>query len=854
MANLSVRWCCSRSPLCKSGTRTRRAAASIGHHDEGRLQIARTAHQCPGAEGDADDLTYRSRRNGAKEQSGSVTKGSALKRTYQLPTVVAVLGIWSLLQFQAPGTHAADALTQHYDNARLGAVLDETILTTATVNTTNFGKLWTLYADGQVVAQPLYVSALQVNTAGNPDTPLVQGTFNAIIVATMHNTVYVYDADKANPGANGRTVPLWAKWLGRPRPGGKDIDMWSTNDPEWGIVGTPVVSPDKRTLFVAAWHGDGPGGFRYMLHALDVQKGTDRLPPVVVGVAQNDPSNPCVAQNQFNPCHQKQRTALLLDGGVLYVAFGGDGNRGAIFAYDAATLTRRAFWSSTPTGQHGGIWQSGQGLSADAQGNIYLITGNGTFDANTGGQNFGNSFVKMKLEGSQLLVKDFFTPCNVGFLNSLDLDLGSGGPVLLPVAPPRIIGGGKQGILYVLARDNMGKHAAASTGPDCDNANIIQQVNAFPAVTHNGQQHYGNIHGSPVYWNGPDVARVYAWGENSRLKAFVFGQGRLQTANVKTSTFEPPPGMPGGMLALSANGRKANTGIVWAVVPLDGDANQQRGVKGIVLALDAQNVSRTLWTSEQVAQRDRLGLFAKFNPPVVAAGKVFVATYGDDEPRQTYGPPNSRPTRFPNYSVAVYGLLGPVPAPAVVVNQNRDDVTVVRASTSPVALDTAQCTPVDAGSVDCTEALAQSTGGAPALHRVVVGAGQSLAGCALLRVTTASKDTGLANASGVGFWSAQGAAGNIAPENSGRFVPKAAMKAVGTATLRNGAASTLHEFVGLSNCPLGNGTSFERLFKPYMQFEGAADGRIFRNWDLAENYRISAAITQFDRSAEVLRP
>ena len=138
-------------------------------------------------------------------------------------------------------------------------------------------------------------------------------------------------------------------------------------------------------------------------------------------------------------------------------------------------------------------------------------------------------------------------------------------------------------------------------------------MNAFPVQVHNGQTHYGNIHGSPVFWNGPDTARVYAWGENSPLKAYKFGQGQLREVNTpRTSAFRPPLGMPGGMLAVSANGRQAGSGIVWGVVPLDGDANQQRGVKGIVVALDAQDVNRTLWTSELVPQRDRLGLFAKF--------------------------------------------------------------------------------------------------------------------------------------------------------------------------------------------------------------------------------------------------
>lgn len=747
----------------------------------------------------------------------------------------------------------ADSLTQHYNNARTGAVLDETKLNTSTVNSGRFGKLWTLYADGQVVAQPLYVSGLAVNTAGNGETPLVQGTFNAVIVATMHNTVFVYDADRERRGPDGRTVPLWAKWLGPPRAGGKDIDMWSTNDPEWGIVATPVVSPDKRTLFVVAWHSDGPQGLRYMLHALDLQKGVDRLPAVTIGASANSTPNPCVAQNTYNPCVQKQRSALLLAGGVLYVGFGGDGNRGALFAFDAATLTERAFWTSTPTGTDGGIWQSGQGPAADAQGNVYLMTGNGTFDANTNGSNYGNSVVKLKLTGATLAVKDYFTPCNFAFLNSRDLDLGSGGPVLLPVTPPRIIGGGKEGVLYVLAADNLGKHAAPGAAPDCQNANIVQQVRAFGVTVHaDGQEHHGNIHGSPVFWNAADGARIYAWGENNRLKAYRFSQGRLQdVANPKMSAFQPPQGMPGGMLALSANGGTAGSGILWAVVPLDGDANQQRGVNGIVLAFDAQDVSRTLWTSEQNSQRDRLGLFAKFNPPVIAAGKVFVPTYGDTEPRRTYGG-NSRPTVFPKYYVAVYGLLPAAVAPAV-VDQARDDVTVLRAATSPLNLNTTQCTAIDDTSVDCTAALVQATGGAPAFHRVVLATGQDVAGCAVVRVTTASKDTGLAAASGIGFWSSQAADGNLAAEDSGRFVPSAALRAVGSATLRNGAAATLHEFVGVTNCPLGGGSAMARLFKPYMQFEGTPDGRTFRNWDLADNYRISRIITTFDRSAEVLR-
>jgi hypothetical protein len=761
-----------------------------------------------------------------------------------LSALTCFLGLWHGF------AKAGDVLTQHNDKLRTGAVLDETILSPKTLRNGTFGKLWRLYADGQVVAQPLYIAKLAIDTVANPGIPPVKGTFNTVIVATMHNTVYAYDADNERRGQDGRTVPLWARWLGPPRPGGKDIDMWSTNDPEWGILSTPVVSDDRKTLYVVAWHDDGPQGIRYKLHALDMASGAERK-SVVIGVSSTDPSQPCKRQSAFNPCTQKQRAALLLDRGILYIGLGGDGSRGALFAFDAASLTRRAFWSATPTGADGGIWQSGQGPAADGDGNVYLMTANGTFDADRGGKNYGDSFVKLRLEGQDLLVKDYFTPCNQDHLRATDLDLGSSGPVLISGNPSLIIGGGKEGILYVLSQGNLGQYLRDPKAPDCQSSNALQQVTAFPPVIHDGQTHYGNIHGSPVYWKGPDAERIYAWGENSKLKAFRLENGRLDGGAPKESTFQPPLGMPGGMVSLTADGSKAATGIVWAVVPLDGDANRQRGVQGIVLALDAEDVSQTLWTSERVAGRDRLGLFAKFVPPTAAGGKLFVATYGDNEPLRTYA--GDRPGQFAaNYYVTVYGMDAAPPPHREVVNQNSEDVAVVRAATGPLTLDTKTCKQIDADSLDCTDALSQKVG-RPSLHRVILSPRQDVSGCALLRVTAASKDDGLRNASGIGFWSSQALAGNLAAGDSGRFVPRAKLVAVGTGTLKNGAAATLFEFVGVVNCQASNSQDSTTLFKPYMQFENAADGRIFRNWDLADNYLISREVPAFDRAGDVLQ-
>jgi outer membrane protein assembly factor BamB len=759
-----------------------------------------------------------------------------------------------VLGFGAVAAEAADVLMQHNDKARTGANLEETALGTADVGSGRFGKLWTLYADGQVVAQPLYVAGLAIDTSGNPNAPPVAGTFNAVVIATMHNTVYVYDADRENPGPDGRTVPLWATWLGKPRGGGKDIDMWSTNDPEWGILGTPAVSPDKATLYVVAWHDDGAAGLRFRLHALDMRNGTQRRAPVTIGHSSKEGAQPCKKQNAFNPCLHKQRAALLLDRGVLYVAFGGDGNRGALYAFDAATFAERAFWSSTPTGKDGGIWQSGQAPAVDADGNLYLATGNGSFDANSGGRNFGNSVVKLRLDGQGFVVADSFTPCNVAFLNDLDLDLGSGGVVLLPGTPARLLAGGKQGMLYLLSPGGMGGFAASPTAPDCKNPNAVQELRAFGTTQHDGQTHWGNIHGSPVYWNGPGGARIYVWGENGPLKSYGYAQGRLQDVDhPQKSAYVPPPGMPGGMLSLSADGGKAGSGVLWALVPLDGDANTQRGVTGLLLAFDAEDVTRTLWTSEQSAARDRVGLFAKFAPPTVAGGKVFVPTYGDAEPKGTYNP-GIRPTAFPHrYYVAVYGLRPGPPVERTVVNQDRDDVAVVRATTAALGLDLSRCAPIDAVSFDCTAEMARRFG-APSFHRVVLARGQNLGACALVRVRVAGKNAGVADSEGIGFWSSYALAGNQAAENSGRFTPKQALKPVGTGTLLSGERATLYEFVGVANCPASGAENAIRLFKPYMEFEAPDTLALYRNWDRAQNYAIGGAVAQFDRSGDVLRP
>jgi hypothetical protein len=564
-----------------------------------------------------------------------------------------------------------NVLTHHNDNRRSGANLQETQLNVADVKQ-KFGKLWTLFVDGQIVAQPLYVSGLNVSGKGN---------FNAVIVSTMHNTIYVYDADKKPTMPQSQDALIWAQWLGQPQPENPGFDSWNTNFPEYGILSTPVINNEGTTLYAVSWHNNNGGEFH--LHAIDLTKASfpgpgfpptdyrDIVKPAPVITASIKKAGGGTLK--LDASQQKQRAALLLDNGVLYIGFStnresGGNLHGWLLAYDAHTLKQKAVWNVTPTGINGGIWQAGSGPAADATGNIYLMTGNGNFNADTGGKNFGDSFVKLKLENNSLTVKDYFTPCNQEILNKVcnggqrcDLDLGSAGPLLTPNSD-QIIGGGKDGTIYVVDTTNMG-HFKRPNDPkamDCPNPNVVQAIMG-PQSQQGGQGVVGNIHGSHVMWTGSDATRVFVWGENDVLRSYQINNGKLVTPPTK-SLYQAPPGMPGGMLAVSADGNKAGTGIVWALVPFAGDANQQRGVQAQLLAFDAQNITNDIFRSSpgnDTTGPNSVGLFAKFAPPIVANGKVFVPTYGDNE-----NPPGpirygNRPpmTSVPkNYYLAVYGL------------------------------------------------------------------------------------------------------------------------------------------------------------------------------------------------------
>lgn len=550
-------------------------------------------------------------------------------------------------------TAQVNVLTQANNVQRTGANLQETALTAANVHS-NFGLLWKLYSDAKIMAQPLYVSNLKSAKCPNG--------CNTVIFCSMKGTVYAYMADQKPQTMNDTLV--WARYLGDPRNGGKDIDMWSTDDPWWGILGTPVIDLATNSFYVVAWKADNS----YNLYNLDVTSGAIKAGPVVIHGGIDGKS--------LDNIHRKQRAGLLLEGGMLYVAFGGDVNlqvekgksAGWVFVYAAKDFSLQAVWTPTANGTNAGLWQSGRGLAADGQGFVYAVTGDGDFDQSK--QNFGDTLVKLKLgkapAGSdlpqKLTVADFFTPCNQASLQTDDSDLGSAGPLLFD---GRVVAGGKQGRLYAMSRNQLGKFKAPSSSGAGSCTNDTALVSDFQASG-------GHIHGSPVFWQGPQGGFVYVWGESDHLKGFPVVNGNPQQQNAKVSTWGIPEGptggcptsnhhwMPGGILSVSANGSKAGTGIVWALVTANGDANECRGVKGMLMAFDAEDVSTELWRSQQSdpAQdtADSSGLLARFTPPTIANGKVFVGTAGDSEELHLYGG-NQQPTQFPaNYYLAVYGL------------------------------------------------------------------------------------------------------------------------------------------------------------------------------------------------------
>jgi outer membrane protein assembly factor BamB len=492
-------------------------------------------------------------------------------------------------------TAATDVTTYRDDTARTGANLTESVLTPANVAASSFGLLRVLSVDGKVDAQPLYLSHLSVGGAAH----------DVVFVATEHDSVYAFDPQTG--------ATLWQKSLLGAGESPSDNRGCGQITPEIGVTSTPVIDRSagpNGAIFLIAMSKDGSGDYHQRLHALDVTTGAELFNgPVTINPTYSSPAG---GQKTFAPGQYAERAALLLANQTIYTSWTSHCDiqpySGWIVGFNEGTLAQSAVLNVAADSDAGpSIWMSGGGLAADSSGSVYLITANGAFETSLTSagmpQNgdYGNSFLRLATSGGGLTVADYFAPSNEVAESAADLDLGAGGPMLLPdvkdssgVVRHLMVGAGKDGNLYVINRDSMGKFSSSG------NADWQELDGALP----------GGVFATPAYFNGT----VYYGDIGGSLKAFTLTNAKLAGVPASVTTTQFP--FPGTAPAVSANGTE--NGIVWAV---------QNSNPAVLHAYDAADLTHELYNSNQAAGgRDNFGAGNKFITPTVADGMVFVGT------------------------------------------------------------------------------------------------------------------------------------------------------------------------------------------------------------------------------------
>ena len=499
-------------------------------------------------------------------------------------TVLAVAAGGCLLTaMSGPAFAQVDVLTQHNDNARSGANLRETVLYPRNVNQSEFGMLFKRVVDDQLYTQPLVVT----------DVATDQGARDVVYVTTVNNSVYAFDAN--DPEAK---LPIWHVNFGTP------ANVHSTNfgcldiNGQMGIIGTPVIDKERGVLYVVALTRAGAEtgpltGFTQRLHELDLATGADL------------PGSPVeIAAPAFNALMQNQRPALMLANGMVYVGYAShcdkDPYHGFLMAYNAKTLAQTSVFNTSLTGSEASIWQSGQGPAVDEEGNVYVVTGNGSWD---GVSNFSESFLRLT---PYLKLSDWFTPTNHFALDKGDVDLDSSGATLVP-GTHLVLGGGKEGVLYTLDTRNLGH---------LGDEHAIQHFKATASHLH-----------SLVYWNSARNGNLlYVWGQRDKAKVYKFDGTKLIEKPLMTRDI-PNQGHPGAMLSLSANGNR--DGILWASIHATGDSWHESR-PGVLHAYEADDIRHELWNSLENPGRDDCGEYSKMAPPTIANGRVYLASFGSE--------------------------------------------------------------------------------------------------------------------------------------------------------------------------------------------------------------------------------
>ena len=541
-------------------------------------------------------------------------------------------------------------LTYHNDNLRTGQYLSETLLNTSNVNAQHFGKRVSYPVDGQVYAQPLFV----------PDVTIKGHHYNVVYIATENDSVYAFDADQVQ-----LVAPLWKTSFLHPL----IVTTVSTMDvfgkypshdiqPTIGITGTPVIDLTTNTMYVVAMTKEYGNRYMQRLHALDITTGKDMpgSPMTILALVKGegyDKIEGIPSMVPFNARQANQRPALLFVNGVVYIAWGAFGDTDPYhgwligYTYNGKAFQQVGVYNTTPDGQEGGIWMSGAGPAADAEGNVYLTTSNGTFDLDQPGhRDAGSSFVKLNTHNG-LALSDYFTPFNQECLSGRDEDIGAGGVLLLPEQPhtahPHIlVGVGKEGRIYVIDQDHMGQFHGYPGALQCSTnaetrTDIDQIMQELPSMS------TGGFFGIPGYWAG--TARsgqlVYIGEAGDHLKSFQVS-GDILSARATAQTPETFT-FPGVTPSISSNKDIPGTGIVWVISPAScGGPGCAPSGPGVLRAYNATNISDELYNSGENFTRDRLDSYVKFSVPAIANGRVFVGTqtslniYGLLTSRQTH--------------------------------------------------------------------------------------------------------------------------------------------------------------------------------------------------------------------------
>jgi hypothetical protein len=623
-----------------------------------------------------------------------------------------------------------DTLTQHNGAARGGAYLSETRLDPSSVGSGRFERLFDWKVDGQIYTQPLYVSQVPVHGSTCPDARQdSRRLINLVVVATTNNSVYAFEAPSADSDVQPCKDPLWrvgSDQLGKPLPYDFFVIDWGVLGhnmrPLIGITATPVIDRQRGLVYVtvktgysASWDVfDLFGWTTYRLFAIDLVSGQ-----IVAGVNITASYAPAAGAQaaQLDAKYHLQRPALLEANDRIYLAFGSHQDTGPyhgwLLAYDAGTLKPLHAYCTTCANVvsddcshgscQGGIWQAGAGPASDDEGNVYVMTGNGTYDRKAG--NRGTSFIKLNKD---LTVTGSWTPAEYGCLNNIDADLGSAGPTYLAGAKV-VVGGGKEGVLYALSTNALNgaqvQLGQVGTQDPCGLPVMPKgpgywSIQAAPTWNEDGfmdmvriiddtvsTQGFHHLHGSPVQWTVRDHDRertlLYISAERDQLRAYEFdkdqgfvsasppGEGPTDTFHSRCRNSDK--GMPGGFLTVSADGDKPESGIVWAVMPRRNQDALNNTVRGVLRAYrayqDDGNELKEIWNSDigtgvarsqdcedraplDARRADSLGDFAKFAPPTVAEGKVYVSTfshrlvaYGLEQPAAG-APPEGQPMPY----------------------------------------------------------------------------------------------------------------------------------------------------------------------------------------------------------------